>query len=352
MTRTRNTACTTPASGLVAPLRMLVAVRATAPVAANPPNKRRQDVGGALPDQFLVRIVPRARHAVGDDGRQQRLDRTEQRDRECRTDELQHLGERQARPLQGGQGPRNAAERGANRRDTGKLPDRLDGRRRKHRDERRRHAPEPGNPVKYPAADRDDRKREQRNARRRQVKARQRLDQRPDLLVEMFAGNGRLQAEEILPLPDEDDHGDTRREADDHGIRDEADHAPKLREPHREQHHARHQGRDLQSRDPVLRGDAGEHDDEGAGRPGDLHASPAQKRSRESGDDGRVEPLFGLRAGSDCEGHRKRQRHDADDDARDEVSPDLGADEEARAVRFEQGDHRRIRRSLSLDSRL
>ena len=158
----------------------------------------------------------------------------------------------------------------------------------------------------------------------------------------MLAGNRRVQAEEILPLPDEDDHGDTRREADDYGIRDEADHAPELRESHREQHHARHQGRDLQPRDPVLRRDAGEHDDEGAGRPGDLHASTAQKRSREAGDDGRVEPLLGFRAGSDRKGHRERQRHDADDDARDEVSPDLGAAEEARAVRFEQGDHRGI----------
>ena len=172
--------------------------------------QRRQDVGRALPDQFLVRVVPRARHAVGDDGRQQRLDGAEQRDRECRADELKHLGERQARPLQRGQGARNAAESGADRRDVGELPDRLDGRRRKHCDERRRHAPEPGNPVKYPAAGHDDREREERNARRRQVEAWQRLDQRPDLLVEMLAGSGRVQAEEILPLADQDDHRDTR----------------------------------------------------------------------------------------------------------------------------------------------
>jgi len=38
MTRIKNTECTMPARGLLAPLRMLVAVRATAPVAAKPPN--------------------------------------------------------------------------------------------------------------------------------------------------------------------------------------------------------------------------------------------------------------------------------------------------------------------------
>ena len=37
-TATSVTVCTMPASGLVAPLRMFVAVRAMAPVAAKPPN--------------------------------------------------------------------------------------------------------------------------------------------------------------------------------------------------------------------------------------------------------------------------------------------------------------------------
>ena len=50
--------------------------------------QRGQDVGDALPDQLLVRIMPGARHAVGDDRGQQRLDGAEQRDRERRTDEL------------------------------------------------------------------------------------------------------------------------------------------------------------------------------------------------------------------------------------------------------------------------
>ena len=73
-----------PANGLVPPLRTFVAVRAIAPVAANPPKQRRGEVGDALTDQLLVRIVPRAGHAVRDDGRQQRFDRAEHGDREGR----------------------------------------------------------------------------------------------------------------------------------------------------------------------------------------------------------------------------------------------------------------------------
>ena len=50
--------------------------------------QRRDDVRDALPDQLLIGVVTRARHAVGDHGRQQRLDRAEHRDRERRTDQL------------------------------------------------------------------------------------------------------------------------------------------------------------------------------------------------------------------------------------------------------------------------
>ena len=57
---------------------------------------------------------------------------------------------------------------------------------------------------------------------------------------------------------------------------------PSRRKPIAEQHHARHQRRRLQPRDAILRGDAGEHRDEGAGRPGDLHARAAEDRGRKA----------------------------------------------------------------------
>ena len=71
-----------PETGPRAPARTLVAVRAMVPVTQMPPNMHRDDVGDALRDELAVRAVPAAGHAVGDHGRQQRLDRAEQRDRE------------------------------------------------------------------------------------------------------------------------------------------------------------------------------------------------------------------------------------------------------------------------------
>ncbi|MEX0898230.1 MAG: hypothetical protein WDZ66_09245 [Steroidobacteraceae bacterium] len=46
--------------------------------------------------------MPRAGHAIGDDRRQQRFDGAKERDRESRTDELEHIGDRQLGPLQRG----------------------------------------------------------------------------------------------------------------------------------------------------------------------------------------------------------------------------------------------------------
>ena len=71
------TACVMPATGVLAPDLMLVAVRAIAPVATE---ERRQHVRDALRRQFNVGIVPIPGHAVGDDGRQQGFNRSEHRD--------------------------------------------------------------------------------------------------------------------------------------------------------------------------------------------------------------------------------------------------------------------------------
>ena len=153
------------------------------------------------------------------------------------------------------------------------------------------------------------------------------------------AGATGRQAEEILPLAHEDDDGNAGREADDDGVRDEADDAAELQESHREQHHAGHQRRGLQSRDAVLRRDAGEHRDEGAGRAGNLHARAAEDGCRKPGNDRRVQPLLRLGAGGDGEGHRERQRDDADDDARDDVPPDFAPAKQSRLAGFQECDH-------------
>jgi hypothetical protein len=71
-------------TGVRAPARMFVAVRAMAPVAGSPPKIGGRDVGDSLRDQLDVRVVAVAGHPVGDDGRHQRLDGAQHRDRERR----------------------------------------------------------------------------------------------------------------------------------------------------------------------------------------------------------------------------------------------------------------------------
>ena len=95
-----NSAWMTAAIGERAPARMLVAVRASAPVAAMPPKNGRDDVADAERDELRVGIVLGAGHAVGDDRGEQRLDRAEHRDREGRGQQLadQREGERRRRP--------------------------------------------------------------------------------------------------------------------------------------------------------------------------------------------------------------------------------------------------------------
>ena len=73
-----------PATGVRAPARMLVAVRAIAPGGRDAAEERRDDVGDALRHQLLVGIVAVVDLRVGDARGQQRLDRAEQGDRDRR----------------------------------------------------------------------------------------------------------------------------------------------------------------------------------------------------------------------------------------------------------------------------
>ncbi len=191
-----------------------------------------------------------------------------------------------------------------------------------------------------PAIARDqDRQRQRGDQRGGDVHFRQGAQHRDEFFVEVQAGSGGVQAEEILPLAGPDDHGDARGEPDDDRARDELDDAAEAREPHDQQDAAGHHGGGLQAGDAVLRGDAGEHRDEGAGGPGDLHARATGNRGDETGDDGGVQPLRRCRARGDGKGHGERHGDDAHDHARDDVGHEVGALQQSGPVRFEQGDH-------------
>ncbi|MCY1424035.1 hypothetical protein D9M71_397660 [compost metagenome] len=176
------------------------------------------------------------------------------------------------------------------------------------------------------------------------MQLRQRLQQVPELLVEVLAA-GRRQAEEILPLADPDDHPDAGGEPDDDWRRDELDDRAQAGDTEQQEDDARHDGGDLQSIDAVLGGNSGEDDDEGAGRPGDLHPAAAQQGYRQASDDRGVDALLRLHPGADGdgEGHGQRQRDDADDRPRDQVAQPVLATEQACFPCFLYGDHHTLR---------
>ncbi len=89
-----------PATGVRAPERTLVAVRAIAPVAGKPPNIGDEDVGHALADQLDVRVVAIAGHPVGDDRRHQRLDRAEHADRHGGRQQREEQGRLEGRQVE------------------------------------------------------------------------------------------------------------------------------------------------------------------------------------------------------------------------------------------------------------
>ena len=143
------------------------------------------------------------------------------------------------------------------------------------------------------------------------ARGRERDHARPEL-----AGHDlQVEAEEVAQLGAGDEDGDAVREADDDRARDEADGDAHAGEPHDDQHDAGHHRAHEQAVDAVLRDDAGDDDDERAGRPGNLHARTAQRRDDEAGDDGAVDAGLWRQAGGDRERHGERQRHQADGDA-------------------------------------
>ncbi len=228
MTSTRKTECTMPASGLVAPLRTLVAVRAIAPVAAKPPNTGVSTFATPWPISSWfglcrVPVMPSTTTAVSSDSMAPSSAIANAGPTSWMTSVTPisgHWSEGRVRGM-----PPNSVPIVAT---PGNWKRHLHRGRGEHRDERRRNAPEARDAIEQPVAGHHDRERKDRDARGRGMKCRQRLHERPELAVEMGVGRDRRQPEEVLPLADEDDDGDAGREADDDRVRDEADDAAEL----------------------------------------------------------------------------------------------------------------------------
>ena len=123
-----------------------------------------------------------------------------------------------------------------------------------------------------------------------------------------------------LPLADEDDHGNAGGEADDHAFGMKRITPPSYAAPSRAASRPPSASRPA-GRRSVLCGNSGSTTMKAPVSPIPERGSrPA--RGRETSDD-RRETLLRLRAGSDRKRHPQRQRHDADDDAGNDVVPDL-----------------------------
>ena len=280
-------AWTMPATGVRAPERMLVAVRAIAPVAGRPPNSGDAMLAIALRDELDVRVVAVAAHPVGDDRRHQRLDRAEHRDRQRRRKSTRNQIEPKPRQGQG------AAARWECRRIACRSS-RLEAgtrRRRPCRQAARRCSPASCGTSRRQTISATRLAQPSAVAATRYVpRPRAMRDHaRPEL-----AGHVDAQAEEVLDLRAGDQHGDAVGEADDDRPRNELHRRAQARHAQHDEDDARHHGAHEQAVEAVGRDDAGDDHDERAGRSADLGARSAERRNQEAGDDRAVDA--GLRA--------------------------------------------------------
>ena len=311
-------ACTIPAIGDRAPERMLVAVRAIAPVAGNAAEKRHDQIRRALRDQFHVGLVAITAHVVGDDGGEQALDRRQQRDGDGRRQERHDQIGANLREAEAGQARRDPAEPAADRLNVEPERHAADGRD-EQGDDRSRHAPRDSGPNE------NDGERGQCDAERLDIDRAEVSQQFAHPLEEFARHVIDRQAEKVLDLRGGDQDRDAVREADRHGPGNVANRRAQAGQAHGEQHHTGHERAGQKPRHAELGHDAGDDHDECAGRPGDLAARAAERGDDESGDDGGVDSGHGRDAGRDGERHGQRQGDQADGHSGYRIGYEIGS---------------------------
>ncbi|MDT4852855.1 hypothetical protein FQZ97_871040 [compost metagenome] len=142
-------------------------------------------IGNALTDQLLIGVVLGPRHAIGHHGGQQRLDGAQHGNGESRANQFDHARHRDLRPGEGGQPLGNAAEGTADGGHPIEVEQRLDRRGEHHRHQGAGYACQTGQPGRRDDQDETGR-REQRGG---DMQVRQRLQQVPELLVEVPAAD-------------------------------------------------------------------------------------------------------------------------------------------------------------------
>lgn len=87
----------------------------------------------------------------------------------------------------------------------------------------------------------------------------------------------------------------------------------------------RNNRRRYQTVEAVRGDDTGNNGCKGSGGTRNLHAATAKQRDKETGNDSRIKALLGGNTGGDSKRDGKRQRHNGNDDTRDDVLGNLPA---------------------------
>ena len=276
----------------------------------------RGDIRHALGDQFGIRAMTAPGHAIGDDGRQQRLDAGEKRDGQRTWQQLGGAIERDGRKVEYRQGRGQFAETRADGVDR-QTEDDGHARADTERDQEAR-------PVRMPSTQPGDyRHAEHGQGERRRLYGTDVLCVGLDAFQEFGRHLAHLEAERILDLADEDADRDAGGESRDDRLRHVLHQGAQTQQARCNQNQPGKQGAQDQAAIAEILDHHEHHRNERGRRSADLDAGPAEGGNHESGDDRRMQALFGRRAAGNGQCHRQRQGHDGHRESGDRIGTQI-----------------------------
>ena len=157
------------------------------------------------------------------------------------------------------------------------------------------------------------------SAQRRRIQAGKMCGKQLDPRQKLAGHSAGAQAEEIFDLRGSNQNCDAVGKPDDDHPRNEANGRAQAGQPHRQQNESGHQRDHRQAAHAEARHNARDDHHKCSGRPADLGARSAQRRDQEPGDHRGIQAGLRRNSRSDAKGHGKRQRHQANSDARQKI---------------------------------
>ena len=292
--------------------------------AGNAAEERRADIGNALADEFLVAVVVVAAHTVGHRGGEQRLDGAQHGNHHRRGQQRLNALPRDVGHREGRDNGLDFAETVSDGRDVHAVGIGVyEVYAHRHQDNRQQRA---GYFFRYLRGEGDDEDTEYADAGSDPVNRADVFEIECPFREEVARHLARYrQSEEVFYLRGENGEGDTAREAHHDGVGDKLNDGAEAEESQQDKEHAGEHRGNHQARQTELwiAYDAVNNNYECTRRAADLHAAATEGGHEETADDGGEDALRGRHARGDTEGNGKRQRHNADNQARHEVGHEL-----------------------------